>query len=55
MPLLKPGGPVPELTITTADDQTLTRPGAFAGDFGVDQGAAGAQEDWHAGSRKAAP
>ena len=35
MPLLKPGDPFPELTITTADDQTLTLPGAFAGDFSV--------------------
>jgi hypothetical protein len=31
----KPGDPFPELTITTADDQTLTLPGAFAGDFSV--------------------
>jgi peroxiredoxin len=35
MPLLNPGDPFPELTITTADDQTLTLPRAFAGDFAV--------------------
>jgi peroxiredoxin len=35
MPLLKPDDPFAELTITTADDQTLTLPGAFAGDFSV--------------------
>ena len=35
MPLLKPGDPFPELTITTADDQTLTLPGVFIGDFSV--------------------
>ncbi len=35
MPLLNPGDPFPELTITTTDDQTLTIPGAFAGDFTV--------------------
>jgi peroxiredoxin len=35
MPLLNPGDPFPRLTITTTDDQTLTLPDAFAGDFGV--------------------
>ena len=35
MPLLNPGDPFPKLTITTADDQALTLPDAFAGDFGV--------------------
>ena len=35
MPLLNPGDPFPKLTITTTDDQTLTLPDAFAGDFGV--------------------
>jgi peroxiredoxin len=35
MPLLNPGDPFPKLTITTADDQTLTLPDAFAGDFAV--------------------
>jgi len=35
MPLLHPGDPFPKLTITTTSDQTLTLPGAFAGDFGV--------------------
>jgi peroxiredoxin len=35
MPLLNPGDPFPRLTITTTDDQTLTLPGAFAGDFAV--------------------
>jgi peroxiredoxin len=35
MPLLKPDDPFPELTITTADDQTLTLPGASIGDFSV--------------------
>jgi peroxiredoxin len=35
MPLLNPGDPFPRLTITTTDDQTLTLPGAFAGDFTV--------------------
>jgi peroxiredoxin len=34
MPLLKPGDPFPRLTISTTDDQTLTIPDAFAGDFG---------------------
>jgi len=35
MPLLHPGDPFPKLTIITTSDQTLTLPGAFAGDFGV--------------------
>jgi peroxiredoxin len=35
MPLLNPGDPFPRLTITTTDDQTLTIPEAFAGDFAV--------------------
>ena len=35
MPLLNPGDPFPRLTISTTDDQTLTVPDAFAGDFGV--------------------
>ena len=35
MPLLNPGDPFPRLTISTTDDQTLTIPDAFAGDFGV--------------------
>ena len=35
MPLLNPGDPFPRQTITTSDDQTLTIPDAFAGDFGV--------------------
>jgi peroxiredoxin len=35
MPLLGPGDHFPRLAITTADDQTLTLPDAFAGDFGV--------------------
>ena len=35
MPLLNPGDPFPLLTITTAGGQTLTLPGAFAGDFAV--------------------
>jgi peroxiredoxin len=35
VPLLNPGDPFPRLTITTSDDQTLTIPDAFAGDFGV--------------------
>ena len=35
MPLLNPGDHFPSLTITTADDQSLTLPDAFAGDFGV--------------------
>jgi peroxiredoxin len=35
MPLLHPGDPFPRLTISTVDDQTLTVPDTFAGDFGV--------------------
>jgi peroxiredoxin len=35
VPLLNPGDPFPRLTVTTSDDQTLTIPDAFAGDFGV--------------------
>jgi peroxiredoxin len=35
MPLLNPGDPFPKLTITTTDDQTLTLPDAFAGQFAV--------------------
>jgi peroxiredoxin len=35
MPLLSPGDPFPQLTITTTDGQTLAIPGAFAGDFTV--------------------
>jgi peroxiredoxin len=35
MPLLNPGDQFPKLTITTTDDQTLTLPDAFAGDFAV--------------------
>jgi peroxiredoxin len=35
MPLLNPSDPFPRLTISTTDDQTLTIPDAFAGDFGV--------------------
>jgi len=35
MPLLNPGDPFPRLTITTADDQTIAVPDAFAGDFAV--------------------
>jgi peroxiredoxin len=35
VPLLNPGDPFPRLTITTSDDQMLTIPDAFAGDFGV--------------------
>jgi peroxiredoxin len=35
MPLLNPGDPFPRLTISTTDDQVLTLPDAFAGDFGV--------------------
>ena len=33
--MLNPGDQFPRLTITTTDDQTLTLPDAFAGDFGV--------------------
>jgi peroxiredoxin len=35
MPLLNPGDPFPKLTISAADDQPITLPDAFAGDFGV--------------------
>jgi peroxiredoxin len=35
MPLLNPGDPFPRLTISTTDDQALTIPDAFAGDYGV--------------------
>ena len=35
MPLLNPGDPFPQLTITIPDGQTLTLPDAFAGDFAV--------------------
>jgi peroxiredoxin len=35
MPLLNPGDPFPRLTISTTDGQTLTLPGAFAGDYAV--------------------
>src|SRR5271154_5731709 len=35
MSLLNPGDLFPELTITTTGGQTLTLPGALAGDFGV--------------------
>jgi peroxiredoxin len=35
MPLLHPGDPFPRLTVSTTDDQTLTIPDAFAGDFAV--------------------
>jgi len=35
VPQLNPGDPFPRLTISTTDDQTLTIPDAFAGDFGV--------------------
>ena len=35
MPVLNPGDPFPQLTITTADGQALTLPDAFAGDFAV--------------------
>jgi len=35
MSLLNPGDPFPQLTISTTDGQTLTLPGAFAGDFAV--------------------
>jgi peroxiredoxin len=35
VPLLNPGDTFPRLTISTTDDQTLTIPDAFAGDFGV--------------------
>ena len=35
MPLLNPGDPFPQLSISTTDGQTLTLPDAFAGDFAV--------------------
>ena len=35
MSLLNPGDPFPKLTISAADDQSITLPDAFAGDFGV--------------------
>jgi peroxiredoxin len=35
MPLLNPGDPFPKLTISATDDQSITLPDAFAGDFGV--------------------
>jgi peroxiredoxin len=35
MPLLNPGDPFPQLTISTTDGQALTLPGAFAGDYAV--------------------
>ena len=35
MPLLKPGGPFPKLTICTTDGQSITIPDAFAGDYAV--------------------
>jgi peroxiredoxin len=35
MPLLSPGDPFPKLTISCTDDQTITVPDAFAGDFAV--------------------
>ena len=35
MPLLDPGKTFPELKITTADDQTLTLPGACTGHFSL--------------------
>jgi peroxiredoxin len=35
MPLLNPGDPFPQLTITTTGGQALTLPDAFAGDFAV--------------------
>jgi len=35
MPLLSPGDPFPKLTISPTDDQTITVPDAFAGDFAV--------------------
>jgi peroxiredoxin len=35
MPLLNPGDPFPRLTISITDGQTLTLPGAFAGDYAV--------------------
>jgi peroxiredoxin len=35
MPVLNPGDPFPQLTVSTTDGQTLTLPDAFAGDFAV--------------------
>lgn len=35
MPLLNPGDPFPQLTISTADGRPVTIPDAFAGDFAV--------------------
>jgi peroxiredoxin len=35
MPLLNPGDPFPQLTITTTGGPTLILPDAFAGEFGV--------------------
>jgi peroxiredoxin len=35
MPLLNPGDPFPQLTISTTGGQALTLPDAFAGDFAV--------------------
>lgn len=35
MPLLNPGDPFPQLTISTTDGQSVTIPDAFAGDFAV--------------------
>jgi len=35
MSLLNPGDPFPKLTITTTDEQALSVPDAFAGDFAV--------------------
>jgi peroxiredoxin len=35
MPLLNPGDPFPQLVISTVGGQTLTLPGAFAGEFAV--------------------
>src|ERR1700722_18282417 len=35
MPLLNPGDPFPQLTISTTGGQALTLPGAFAGDYAV--------------------
>jgi len=35
MPLLNPGDAFPPLTITTTDEQAVTIPEAFAGNFGV--------------------
>src|ERR1700733_2124935 len=35
MPLLNPGDPFPQLTVSPTDGQALTLPGAFAGDYAV--------------------